>query len=969
MASVLKSVAERARYLPALFGSCASFLGAAAAAAAATPDHQVGDGLAVLVPGVGAALLNEFHKSFHDSSDEEKARRNHLIRRGMAQALRDALLHAETEFAEDVPADLRDSFFKEWPQLLTRAQTDDDLIDMLFPLDQSEDQWNLLNRYYDDLNAAKGEPVPTAQRTILLKREAEDQQALASLLRHLPLREEDSPVTRLFGQNLADRWPDHNSLAFAAKLLPLYRISFAATFSQGGPISDAIAYKSQKFTREQLESIEIRLQDGFESLGKQMEGVSGQVSGLDSKVEALTEMVARLLDQQSRSGGLPSDAVTPGNKQANIEETVREIPKVIEEFKQSNSPVATANVEALLAEGKLDEAAKVGQAQFDAAQKAYAEQGRNFAQASYDMGRINEISFRWSAALENYRQAWELSRDPDYGYQYAFFAAKLNHHQEAIAAYEAVLDLKSDSPDRAAILNNLAILYRATQRMSQAETAYSEALAIRRKLAEANPDAYLPYVAMTLNNLGLLYRATQRMSQAETAYSEALAIYRKLADANPDAYLPDVAMTLNNLANLLSATQRLSQAETAYSEALAIRRKLAEANPDAYLPDVAQTLNNLGLLYSAIQRMSQAETAYSEALATYRKLADANPDAYLPYVAMTLNNLANLYRDTQRMSQAETAYSEALAIYRKLAEANPDAYLPYVAGTLNNLAILYRATQRMTRAETAYSEALAIYRKLAEANPDAYLPFVAMTLNNLAILYRATQRISQAETAYSEALAIRRKLAEANPDAYLPDVANTLNNLAILFSDTQRMSQAETACSEALAIYRKLAEANPDAYLPSVAMTLNNLANLFSDTQRMSQAETAYSEALAIRRKLADANPGAYLPDVAMTLNNLAFLQFSEGSVEAAEASASEAIEILEPLWQANPELHGNLMARILWTRALIEEAAGKTAEACALARRGLAAAYDPTIKESIQELIDGLCDQLKPDQPPAQHP
>ena len=41
-------------------------------------------------------------------------------------------------------------------------------------------------------------------------------------------------------------------------------------------------------------------------------------------------------------------------------------------------------------------------------------------------------------------------------------------------------------------LNNLANLYSATQRMKEAEQAYAEALAIRRKLAEANPDAYLP---------------------------------------------------------------------------------------------------------------------------------------------------------------------------------------------------------------------------------------------------------------------------------------------------------------------------------------------------------------------------------------------------------------------------------------------------------------------------------------------
>ena len=51
--------------------------------------------------------------------------------------------------------------------------------------------------------------------------------------------------------------------------------------------------------------------------------------------------------------------------------------------------------------------------------------------------------------------------------------------------------------------------------MKEAEEAFAEALEIRRKLAEANPDAYLPYVASTLNNLANLYRATQRMKDAD----------------------------------------------------------------------------------------------------------------------------------------------------------------------------------------------------------------------------------------------------------------------------------------------------------------------------------------------------------------------------------------------------------------------------------------------------------------------
>jgi tetratricopeptide (TPR) repeat protein len=170
------------------------------------------------------------------------------------------------------------------------------------------------------------------------------------------------------------------------------------------------------------------------------------------------------------------------------------------------------------------------------------------------------------------------------------------------------------------------------------------------------------------------------------------------------------------------------------------------------------------------------------------------------------------------------------------------------------------------------------------------------------------------------------------------------------------MKEAEHAYTEALDIRRKLAEVNPDTYKPEVAMTLNNLANLYSVSRCMKKAEQAYIEALAISRNLAEANPDAYLEDVAMTLDNLAAFYLSSERIKEAYAHASEAERILDPLWQANRELHGNNMARIFGNRAQIAKASKQPlSEASVLARRALAAAYDPVLKQKIQLFIDRL--------------
>ncbi len=290
------------------------------------------------------------------------------------------------------------------------------------------------------------------------------------------------------------------------------------------------------------------------------------------------------------------------------------------------------------------------------------------------------------------------------------------------------------------------------------------------------------------HDLGFYLYQQKLYHLVEDYYVKSLREFCERAKANPDAFLPDVAMTLNNLANLHSDLNRFEMAEKEYKEALEIRRKLAEANPDAFLPDVAMTLNNLAILHSDLNRFEVAEEEYMEALEIRRKLAEANPDAFLPYVAGTLNNLAGLYWNLNRLDIAEVEVKEALEIRRKLAEANPDAFLPDVANTLNNLAILHKNLNRFEMAEKEYKEALEIYRKLAETNPDAFLPDVAQTLFNIALLRMSEHRKDEAKKACEEALEIYKAMAKKAPQKWNKDV-DKAQQLLDFINETENREQ------------------------------------------------------------------------------------------------------------------------------------------------------------------------------------
>jgi tetratricopeptide (TPR) repeat protein len=144
--------------------------------------------------------------------------------------------------------------------------------------------------------------------------------------------------------------------------------------------------------------------------------------------------------------------------------------------------------------------------------------------------------------------------------------------------------------------------------------ARSDAVNIRRRLAQANPAAYLPDLAMSLDNLSNRQADTGDRDPALTSITEAVEHYRRLAAA----YLPNLAGSLNNLSNRQADTGDRDAALTSITEAVDIRRRLAAANPAAYLPDLAASLNNLADRLAEMHDLDRAEAAWRTALQAIR---------------------------------------------------------------------------------------------------------------------------------------------------------------------------------------------------------------------------------------------------------------------------------------------------------------------------------------------------------------
>jgi hypothetical protein len=476
----------------------------------------------------------------------------------------------------------------------------------------------------------------------------------------------------------------------------------------------------------------------------------------------------------------------------------------------------------------------------------------------------------------------------------------------AAVVYQRLADDSSDYSERARWLVDLGNRLAELGRREEALAASEEAAGLYRQLAQARPDAFLPYLATALSNQSTSFADVGRREEALAASEEATGLYRQLAQARPDAFLPDLAMSLNNRSGFLSSLGRREEALAASEEAATIRRQLAQARPDTFLPDLAMSLNNQSTSLHMLGRREEALAAIEEAATIHRQLAQARPDTFLPNLAMSLNNLSLRLADLERREEALAAIEEAVTIRRQLVQARPDAFLPYLAGALNNQSIRVGDLGRREEALAAIEEAVTIHRQLAQARPDAFLPDLAGALNNLSIRLGDLGRL-EALTTSEEAVTVWRQLAQARPDAFLPDLARSLNNRSWCLDKLGRREEALAAIEEAVTIRRQLAQARPDAFLPYLAGALNNQSSCLADLGRREEALAAIEEAAGLYRQLARARPAVFLPDLVTALNNLAetlsgLNRDADASMIRREANAAIGMLAQRPVERASNE-------------------------------------------------------------------
>jgi tetratricopeptide (TPR) repeat protein len=156
------------------------------------------------------------------------------------------------------------------------------------------------------------------------------------------------------------------------------------------------------------------------------------------------------------------------------------------------------------------------------------------------------------------------------------------------------------------------------------------------------------------------------------SFSRALAIRQRVADANPavTAFQADLAQSLHYFGYMQSDTGHPEEALRSYTRALEIHQRLADANPTVthFQARVADSHRDIGVLQSKTGHPDNAMQSYTRALAMLRKLADANPTVtgFQEDLALHYGSLGALQRTTGHPVEALRSLESGLVILEKL---------------------------------------------------------------------------------------------------------------------------------------------------------------------------------------------------------------------------------------------------------------------------------------------------------------
>lgn len=400
-----------------------------------------------------------------------------------------------------------------------------------------------------------------------------------------------------------------------------------------------------------------------------------------------------------------------------------------------------------------------------------------------------------------------------------FFQYTSGDNKTGAASLREALEIRrtrmgEDTLDYAESANDLALLCRDTDQLSEGRRLAEQSVAIRTRLLGARH----PLVAESLNTLGGIDALAGEYDQAIARMEEARSIHES---QSPPQFDEEFGTLCINLAGTYQRVGKYAQAEATFAKGLDVLRVKPGVNHPAY----AASLVGYAYLQADLGHYSAAEKLYDEAGKLLRQQLGEQHPAYASF----LNNRAALYAEVGNFAMAESDYRKSLDLKRKLYA--PDALT--IGASLRNLARVVYARNH-EEGEKLFKEDVDLYAR--NAKPPAFdyasalLPLAEAQCNR-GDLVNARETLQRAFGVISNGLGSEHPLYAA-----------ALRDLGIVHQASHEFAQAEGDLRQAIAIVEKTQGENH----PDLAQYLARLAAVYEEAGDYTSATPLYRRSLEI---------------------------------------------------------------------------------------------------------------------------
>ncbi len=414
-------------------------------------------------------------------------------------------------------------------------------------------------------------------------------------------------------------------------------------------------------------------------------------------------------------------------------------------------------------------------------------------------------------------------------FQSGSIASRLGDLKGAEISFQTSADLFAElantSPSPAAFqqrqatcLNNLALLFTAQGKLSQAHEYYLRAIRLQDNMVSGKPGdvSSRRLLAEMLTNRGLLERQQGNSTDARNSLTRAIGLLqaiRDLAPLNMQA-ARDLALALNNRSfveqetDWLAARKSCEAALTLFQQ-LADDKKLDPPTRAGRRSDLALCYNNLGSILGHLRLELKSIAAYRQAVKIQTQLLRQSPGVvqYRRELAITWNNLGQALVRTTGLAEAEIAYDRAQELFARLVADFPEEvrFRSSLAGVHNNRAMAEEMAGDLSSALAHYEAAIRGQRAAVEQcpQPSLYREYLSKHYTNYGHALRTAGRAEEA----AEVAIVRRQLWPTHSQ-HLYQVAWELATAVEQIEEAQ--PEHERLLEEALATLTQVVSAGGD---------------------------------------------------------------------------------------------------------------------------------------------------------------